>query len=105
MEGRGKLSERGYLMAIQKRGKEFCLYPPKIYGGYASGDPRNDEAHDYDLYIKTMQENKVGDRITHTYAAPGIGQVTYKITRMDETGVYAKVVRDSGRILTISDVI
>lgn len=74
---------------------EKLLYPPKVYQG-------NEEV-DYDLFQDTKARKKVGDKLCHTFAAPGCGHVSYEITRIDETGVYAKEIENTLHILSIEE--
>lgn len=59
----------------------------------------------YDLYHDTVAKKKVGDLLCHSVSAPGYGHVTYRITQIDETGVYAEVVENTSGIFDPDDVI
>ena len=48
---------------------------------------------------------RVGEMVTCSVAAPGIGQNTYMVTRIDEGGVWAVLIESNVRELTIADVI
>lgn len=78
---------------------ERCLYPPTVIRG------EDGREVPYDLYHVTMRDNVVGDILCHHVAAPGTGFVRYRITRMDESGVWAVVHEDRSRMLTLGDVI
>ena len=74
------------------------IYPPRVVSGGTG------EEGPYDLYEETVRTKKVGDRLCHSVAAPGSGQVVYEITRIDATGVYARTVENTSRMLTLEDV-
>lgn len=67
------------------------LYPPTVWSRNTDRARETGEAEEvpYDCYLDAMKTKKVGDIIRHEAGAPGVGYVDYKITRMDETGVYA----------------
>jgi hypothetical protein len=46
----------------------------------------------------------VGERVTHDVAAPGRGHVTYRITRVDESGAWGVVETSTVRDLTRGEV-
>lgn len=49
---------------------------------------------------------KVGEEVLYQVAAPGIGTVMYRITRIDEKGCYWGIlIKDASRILDPSEVI
>ena len=49
---------------------------------------------------------KIGEEVLYHVAAPGIGTVTYRITRIDEKGCYWGIlIKDASRILDPSEVI
>lgn len=50
-------------------------------GGNPAGEPGQ-------AFTQAMSRDKVGDTIVFFIAAPGSGREVYRITRMDETGVY-----------------
>ena len=52
----------------------------------------------YELYLITMRENKVGDKLVHYAGAPGSGKQVLEITRMDDTGVYGKEISNTIRV-------
>lgn len=47
----------------------------------------------------------VGEKATYWMSAPGSGKITYKITRITKTKVFAKMIEDTSYILTEADVI
>lgn len=40
----------------------------------------------------------IGKTVTHFYAAPGTGSITYRITKHDASGAWGEVLRDTLRI-------
>lgn len=77
--------------------KEVRIYPPFVYTG------KNKRVR-YELYDEAVKKNKVGDLVTHFASAPGVGKITYEISKIDETGVYGRVLFDSIRELEPSEV-
>lgn len=75
------------------------IYAPKVYT-----TPGMDEPVDSELYLKAKAENKVGDEVTHHAGAPGTGYVTWRITRIDDTGVWGFQVENTVRELEPSEV-
>ena len=67
--------------------EEELLYPPIVYDGEGN-------EHPYELYYMHMEKNKVGDIVRSSIAAPGYGYVEYRITRMDDSGIYGVLVND-----------
>jgi hypothetical protein len=80
---------------------EECLYSPMIF------NPNITMEHEVpnELYINAMRDLHVGDKVQHTVSAPGVGFQEYMITRMDETGVWAILIRSTVRILELWEVI
>lgn len=78
------------------------LYPPKCF---TFNDPKYPHGVlvDCDLYTEAMRTKKVGNTITHEVGAPWAGFITYRITKMDATGVYADVICDTSYVLDPED--
>lgn len=53
---------------------------------------------------KEVDAIKIGQRVTHFYAAPGSGTVTYCVTRIDEEGAWGVRVAESFKMLRLEDV-
>jgi len=49
---------------------------------------------------RDLPDWKVGNRITESSAAPGIGSITWEVTRIDERGIWGIVVENSIREMT-----
>lgn len=81
-----------------------CLYPSQVWR-YDSPGSQEGRMVPYDLYEDSVRRHKVGDVITHEVAAPGIGRVQYRVTRIDSSGVWAAEVSNTSRELTAADVI
>jgi len=71
---------------------EEKIYPPTVFTGEGVEEP-------YDCYIRAVKLNKIGDTVVHHAAAPGTGSISYRITRIDETGVYAEEISNNIREL------
>ena len=56
-------------------------------------------------YVDAMATMIVGDEISMFAAAPGTGRMVYKITRMDESGVFGVITENTMRDLHPSEVI
>ena len=67
----------------EQRATEERIFQPITYR--ADGDPNGDPCQ---AYCEAMSRDKVGDTLVIFIAAPGSGREVYRITRMDETGVY-----------------
>lgn len=52
-----------------------------------------------DLYNEFVRDYEVGDLWQHGVAAPGCGMISYRITEINETGVYGYIVTDTSRTL------
>lgn len=83
---------------------EELLYPPtctRRVDGVPTEVP-------YELYREVYEANQKkcqrGRTICVYAAAPGTGQRTYIVNRVDETGVYAVMVRNTFQMLTPDDV-
>lgn len=57
------------------------------------------------LSAEDVGDKKLGDVLAMAVGAPGIGTVTYKITRIDDEGVYGYLLEDNSRILEPWEVI
>jgi hypothetical protein len=75
---------------------EVLLYGPEVL---TYNDPEHPDGIvvPSEMYEDAMYNHKVGDIVRHEVGAPGIGYVKYRITRMDETGIYAVVVKSTAR--------
>lgn len=81
---------------------EQLIYPPTVYAWHDGATEAREEP--YDLYHDTVKNKRVGSRLVHEYAAPGRGYISYEITRIDETGVYGRVLENTLRQLELEDV-
>ena len=80
---------------------EIRLYPPTVWTFNPPHSDGNTAVEvEYELYSEAMATKEVGGIICCSAAAPGVGYVKYRITRMDSTGVYAVVIVNTTRILT-----
>jgi len=92
---------------------EIKLYSPKVWSynhldqnGHAlPGHGHFCREVPYSVYQDSVKNNKVGDIVRAHASSPGIGFVDHRITRIDETGVYAVEVNNTIRELTKEDVI
>ncbi|RTK92892.1 MAG: hypothetical protein EKK64_11145 [Neisseriaceae bacterium] len=50
-------------------------------------------------YINLNNKYKVGQKVRHHYGAPGIGYIDYEVTKIDDQGVWAKIIANTGRVL------
>lgn len=84
---------------------EQCLYPARVltYNVSEGGNGPNADAVevDYYFYRDAVATKKVGDIVRHELSAPGYGYREYRITRIDERGVWAVFVNDQGGMLTV----
>ena len=60
------------------------------------------EAGDGGRYVPNANYRNMvpGDTVTHSVAAPGIGNVSYRITDVDRFGAWGVVTRNTVRIMT-----
>jgi hypothetical protein len=77
----------------ETRQVEHCLY---------YNDPHNSGARA--LYESAVGCVRVGDVVSFSVAAPGVGRVTYRVTTMDDKGIYGVVVNSTVRELRPSEV-
>lgn len=81
-----------------------------ICGKHVKTDGIADETHVYHRNcLRPLGDESpkiVGDKVTYSVAAPGIGTVTYRIAAIDENGQYWGIlIADNSRILDPSEVI
>lgn len=81
-----------YKSTIEEDGSEKLLYPPTVYDGEGN-------EHPYDIYHTIMNTKKVGDTVSSSAAAPGMGVTVDRITRMDDTGVYGVQIKNTVQIM------
>lgn len=84
-------TSRGWCWTRLDLALPHLLYPPTVWStnterARASGEP---ECIPYECYVNAVRNNKVGDVVRAWAGAPGVGHITHRITRIDETGVYA----------------
>jgi len=101
-------------MVPKQRGKpmEIKLYSPTVWSynhldqnGHAlPGHGHVCREIPYSIYQETVKNRKVGDVIRSYAGAPGIGYVEHRITKIDETGVYAVEIENTVKELTADDV-
>ncbi len=72
---------------------EVLIYPPRVFA-YGPVKDGTKTVVDYDKYMETRNQRIVGDYLEHFCNPPGLGKIVYRITRMDETGVYGFVVEN-----------
>lgn len=84
--------------------REKLMYPPRVM---SFNDPAFPDGKmvDYDIYHDAIKNRKIGDRITSWAGAPGTGFIEYIITRMDHTGVYGIIARNTIRELSPEEVV
>lgn len=58
-----------------------------------------------DLYTEGMKKLSVGQVLRQHVCTPGTGYIEYRITRLDETGIYGIEIENTIRELTVSEVI
>lgn len=75
------------------------LYPPTVITYNDPSDGITPVEIPCTSYLEAVANQKVGDIIRHYAGAPGTGYVDYRITRIDKTGVYASIVRNTMREL------
>jgi hypothetical protein len=78
-------------------GEEQLIYSPIVYDG--EGNAKLSES-----FYQAVRNYVVGGTVTQHAGAPGIGSVTYEITRIDQTGVYGKEIENTIRELTPEEV-
>ena len=81
-----------YKSTVEEDNSEKLLYPPTVYDG--EGNEKS-----YDIYHTVMNTKRVGDTVSSSAAAPGMGGTVHRITRMDDTGVYGIKIEDSVQIM------
>lgn len=54
---------------------------------------------------KLIKKYKVGDTFTTSISFPGHGELIYKVTKITNSGIYGKLIKDTSGILSHSDVI
>lgn len=85
--------------------RERRIYPPTVWTFNAPhSDGKTPVEIPYSLYRHAIENHRVGDVIRSYASAPGTGYVDQKITRIDETGVYAVTVESTVRELQPWDV-
>jgi len=81
-----------YIIGLQMGTKIIENYPKIVFTDDGNGNMVEKE---YEVYA----DYKVGDIMTSSYGAPGIGHRIVKFIAKDDVNIYAEIVEDTGRIL------
>jgi hypothetical protein len=78
------------------------LLVPRIVYRYETPEAINPVKVDESRYCDTYE---VGESRSWAVAAPGIGRIKYRVTRIDSEGVWGVMIEDTTRILDPSEVV
>ncbi|MHC4316115.1 MAG: LIM domain-containing protein, partial [Planctomycetota bacterium] len=85
----------------------------EICGKHVKTDGMADDGHVYhrkcvaskERYLGNESPKQLGDEVTYSVAAPGIGTFTYRITRINDKQYWGILISDNTRIQDPSEVI
>jgi hypothetical protein len=83
--------------------REKLMYSPTVFSFNEPGFP-NGKIVESEAYRETVRTKKVGDTVRSWAGAPGTGYIDQIITRIDSTGVYGIITRNTVRELTPEEV-